>query len=101
MELRYNKLSLLCFSAIFSTTTALASPVPINSSTVNAWANIIVAGNRTFSGVKTLDGVYDPAITGDGNIVTIYSGVQWLSYFIVTDESTGEQSHLIMEFLTN
>jgi len=34
-----------------------------------------VAGNRTFSGVKTLDGVYDPAVTGDGNIVTIRDGV--------------------------
>jgi len=46
-----------------------------NSATVNSWTNIVTVGNRTFSGVKTLGGVYDPAISGDGNIVTIREGV--------------------------
>jgi len=46
-----------------------------NSATVNSWTNIVTVSNRTFSGVKTLDGVYDPAISGDGNIVTIREGV--------------------------
>jgi len=146
MELKYNKLSLLCLSALFSTTTTLAAtdaainnivvisandlelhslkgqhlspPVDLplvlpkniivgkkksfaineapqrskisepttstpllvstasaSSSSVNYWTNTIIAGNRTFSGIKTVDGVYDPAITGDGNIVTVRDGI--------------------------
>lgn len=51
------------------------STASTSSSTVNYWTNTIIAGNRTFSGIKTVDGVYDPAITGDGNIVTIRDGV--------------------------
>jgi len=49
--------------------------VSTNSATVNFWTNTVTVGNRTFSGVKTLGGVYDPAISGDGNIVTIREGV--------------------------
>lgn len=135
MELIYNKLSLLCFSVLFSTTIALAATdniitTPVNnlelhsvkekqlsppidlpfklavgqkkhlainkiqkhsksgtsksfsvstastsSAPLNYWTNIIIAGSRTFSGIKTLGGVYDPSITGDGNIVTIRDGV--------------------------
>jgi len=83
MELKYKKFSLFCLSTIFSTASALAATINISTN---------VTPNTSNPAYIT----YDPL-----PFSTIYSGVQWLSYFIITDESTGEKSYLRMEFLTN